>query len=464
MHTNTFLSFSQTLLSVLGILDSVPRIDVKNATSICPGLDGVSASYAAYVPLQGHSELNPKKTFFWLFEAENNAESAPLVVLVGGGPGTSALTFAMMGFGPCSLTSTGLKLNPYRWTKHFNVLSLEHPIDTGYSYGIRVNNSLDAAEDAYDFFQKFYQTFPHLAKNPMILTTGSYGGAFAPPIATVIKKHNQEIRDSWLPTQNYYINLESAIISAPYTNPLTYFEWFLEYACHDVEFYNATTCDQFYSVLPSCLESIHLAFSNPSEKNRAMATSLCFSMTLGDSHGKATHDIRVTCNENQSPIDCVPDFAWAIAFFNQKDIKNTLGIPDAVNFRVYTPEIERSFGLPETCVMHPFHLMYEPLLADGLRVLHYVGKYDPTVSWLSTLSFVKQLQHPLQSEFISAYDLPWNLTNTSATVRTVGEGSGSIGLVIIEDSGHFVVQDQSELVQIMARKWIYNQPLFDIPA
>lgn len=38
------------------------------------------------------------------------------------------------------------------------------PIGTGFSYGRMPNNSRDAALDVYDFLQKFFVLFPHLAK------------------------------------------------------------------------------------------------------------------------------------------------------------------------------------------------------------------------------------------------------------------------------------------------------------
>jgi len=38
------------------------------------------------------------------------------------------------------------------------------PIGVGFSYGKRVNNSRDAADDVYDFLQKFFILFPQLSK------------------------------------------------------------------------------------------------------------------------------------------------------------------------------------------------------------------------------------------------------------------------------------------------------------
>ena len=88
----------------------------------------------------------------------------------------------MIGQAPCVVSQTGLTPNPNRWTEKFNFLALDHvcfasiatvlpqltqitkPIGVGFSYGTHVNSSTAAAADAYDFLQKFYSLFPHLAK------------------------------------------------------------------------------------------------------------------------------------------------------------------------------------------------------------------------------------------------------------------------------------------------------------
>ena len=45
----------------------------------------------------------------------------------------------------------------------FRALTFPQPVGVGFSYGTHVNNSVDAAYDAYDFLVKFMALFPHLA-------------------------------------------------------------------------------------------------------------------------------------------------------------------------------------------------------------------------------------------------------------------------------------------------------------
>lgn len=42
--------------------------------------------------------------------------------------------------------------------------SRSQPIPAGFSYGLGVDNSRDAAHDVYDFLQKFFTLFPQYAE------------------------------------------------------------------------------------------------------------------------------------------------------------------------------------------------------------------------------------------------------------------------------------------------------------
>ena len=121
------------------------------------------------------------------------------------------------------------------------LLFFSQPIGVGYSYGTMVNNSRAAAVDVYDFLQKFYRIYPHLVKwvpmlmkhfqqsvyfvllltcltrNKFIITSGSYGGTYVPHIATVIHEHNQALTSGKGEPGSVHINLESLIISNPFS-------------------------------------------------------------------------------------------------------------------------------------------------------------------------------------------------------------------------------------------------------
>ena len=55
---------------------------------ICPSVWGNTSSYAGYIGLEGDSEDGPKRAFFWFFEAQEDAASAPLMCVSGPGAAT----------------------------------------------------------------------------------------------------------------------------------------------------------------------------------------------------------------------------------------------------------------------------------------------------------------------------------------------------------------------------------------
>ncbi|KKP06746.1 hypothetical protein THAR02_01131 [Trichoderma harzianum] len=75
--------------------------------------------------------------------ARHNAEDAPTSIYLGGGPGYTALD-SMSGF-PYIIgsDSNSTTLNPFSWNNHVNMLYIEQPVGTGFSYSRLVNGILD---------------------------------------------------------------------------------------------------------------------------------------------------------------------------------------------------------------------------------------------------------------------------------------------------------------------------------
>ncbi|KAJ7643133.1 alpha/beta-hydrolase [Mycena polygramma] len=432
---------------------------VSEVKGICLGVTNRTVSHAGHIGLDGDSEDAPKRSFFWYFEAENDARNAPIILTIGGGPGTSGLSSPLSGQGPCQAGPTGLAPNPHRWTEHHGLLALDHPIGVGFSYGSRVNNSRAAAHDVYDFLQKFFVLFPHLARNKFILFSGSYGGVFVPNIATVIHEQNILRHMGHGRPGAIHINLEALILSNPGTDPMSHFRWLLQYRC-DHNVYNSTTCQTLYSELPSCLESIDLAWEIPSVDNRVRAWNVCYNLGTGDTHGTVIEDIRRTCHPDpDAPGACHPQFGWVTKMFWDPDVRAALGIPDHLPYSVLNMEVNAEF-IAAGDFVQKHHLLYPPLFAAGIRVLHYVGAQDANCAWPGVLSFLKLLETPLQKDFLSAADLPWP-SREAATVRSVGPGAGNMTYILLHEAGHFVVSDQPALAKLIVDKWVANVPFVE---
>ncbi|KAK0459272.1 alpha/beta-hydrolase [Desarmillaria tabescens] len=414
------------------------------------GTPGVP-TYSGHIGLKGDTQEKPKRSFFWYFPAEHDANNAPVILTVGGGPGTSGLINPVFGQSPCTMTKDGLVRNPEKseWSEHYNLVGLDHPVGAGYSYGSRVNNSRDAAYDVYDFLQKFFSIFPELSRNQFYVSGGSYGGIYVPHIATVIHEQNQRH------TGAININLEALLVSNPFSDPASHYKWQLYYMCTLTDVYNSTTCADLHAVLPSCLESIEMSMLSPTLDNKLASLKVCIAIKEGDTHGRVIEDVRRVVHD---PLSCHSEFTWATKFFNSSTTKALLGVPDYVNYTSFSGDVSNDF-IGNADIWHRHYLLYEPLLQSGIRALHWIGARDANCPWPGVLSFLKLLRTPFQQEFLAALDLSWS--DGEATVRAIGAGAGNMTYILLAEAGHFVVKDQPALAKKIVEGWIENKPWFD---
>ena len=120
---------------------------------ICETTSGVK-SYTGYVNLPA----NPSEgrtydihTFFWFFEARKDPANAPLSLWLQGGPGSPSIPAALGENGPCRVTpdSKGTVLNPWSWNNEVNMLYIDQPVQTGFSYDTLVNGTIDETVNPY---------------------------------------------------------------------------------------------------------------------------------------------------------------------------------------------------------------------------------------------------------------------------------------------------------------------------
>ena len=149
--------------------------------------DPSSKSISGYVDIKGSKydeNGEDKHLFFWMFEKRNQDENVskeeiPFIVWLNGGPGCSSTMGLLTENGPCSVNPDGKSttVNPHSWTEAAHVLWLDQPAGVGFSYGSETDSGeAMVSEDAYYFFQAFFQTHPEYAKSPLYIFGESYAG------------------------------------------------------------------------------------------------------------------------------------------------------------------------------------------------------------------------------------------------------------------------------------------------
>ena len=148
-------------------------------------------------------------TNYWIYslhESQSDPDNDPVLLWVEGGPGCSGLGTLFKQLGPfyADIDGTSLFENPYSWNKKANLLSMESPIDVGFSYDTNIPNNANASDDLSrdqnynalkDFFRcsfaikaKIYVFRVHsrFGNRTFFIAGQSYAGIYIPMLADKI--------------------------------------------------------------------------------------------------------------------------------------------------------------------------------------------------------------------------------------------------------------------------------------
>ncbi|XP_012063378.1 PREDICTED: retinoid-inducible serine carboxypeptidase-like [Atta cephalotes] len=119
--------------------------------------------------------------FWWLYYTTakvNSYYNKPLLIWLQGGPGGSSTSYGNFE----ELGPLDVNLNPrnYTWVKNYNVLFIDNPVGTGYSYvkskSAYTRTNTQIAKDLVECMRGFYKELPEFKAVPTYITTESYGG------------------------------------------------------------------------------------------------------------------------------------------------------------------------------------------------------------------------------------------------------------------------------------------------
>lgn len=125
--------------------------------------------------------------FFYTPIVDNTTAGAEdLILWFNGGPGCSSLGGAFTENGPFNLgvsettNYTIAKVNPYAWRNFTNVLYIESPIGTGFSFPseTRIKDAHGFADELLSWFKNWLEIFPEAKKWKLHLVGESYASFY----------------------------------------------------------------------------------------------------------------------------------------------------------------------------------------------------------------------------------------------------------------------------------------------
>lgn len=129
--------------------------------------------------LNSHIEVTPEhhgNLFFWHFENRHIANRKRTVIWLNGGPGCSSMDGALMEIGPYRLKDKDhLVYNEGSWDEFANLLFIDNPVGTGFSYvdtDSYVHELKDMADQLIVFLEKYFAIFPEHEDNDVSYQVG----------------------------------------------------------------------------------------------------------------------------------------------------------------------------------------------------------------------------------------------------------------------------------------------------
>ncbi|PIN07302.1 Serine carboxypeptidases (lysosomal cathepsin A) [Handroanthus impetiginosus] len=386
------------------------------------------------------------RMFYFFFESRNNRTTDPVVVWLTGGPGCSGSLALFYENGPFHLADNlSLIWNDFSWDKVSNLIYVDQPMGTGFSYSSSrgdIRGSTEAAGiDFYDFLQAFFRRHPQYAKNEFYITGESYAGHYIPAFSLRIQRANKNEKST-------YINIKGLVIGNGMINPEIQYKAHADYALQ-MKLINQSYYNGLSNSVSLCQKLVKLC-----GKNGSLTCPLAsrfrnsvFAGILRQAGDINYYDIRKRC---EGPL-CY-DFSNVEKFLNQESVKKAVGVRDikfvscsSVVHNAMTRDLMKNYGV---------HI--PALLQEGLKLFIYAGEYDLICNWLGNLRWLTAMKWSGQKNFQSAPSIPFVVDGLNAGLT---KRHGRLTFLKVHNAGHMVPMDQPKVSLEMLRRWMRGQPL-----
>ncbi|CAE6092870.1 unnamed protein product [Arabidopsis arenosa] len=148
-------------------------------------------------------ESGDVELFYYFVKSERNPENDPLMIWLTGGPGCSSICGLLFANGPLAFkgdeyngTVPPLELTSFSWTKVANILYVESPAGSGFSYARtrRASETSDTKQmhQIDQFLRSWFVDHPEFISNPFYVGGDSYSGKIIPGVVQQISLGNEK--------------------------------------------------------------------------------------------------------------------------------------------------------------------------------------------------------------------------------------------------------------------------------
>ncbi|XP_049404453.1 serine carboxypeptidase-like 13 [Solanum stenotomum] len=412
----------------------------------------------------GVGEANEVQLFYYFIKSQSNSKIDPLIYWFTGGPGCSPLSAILFELGPITMDIRAyngslptLSLNPYAYTKVANMIFVDLPVGSGYSYATtqkaNYSDDLQSADHAYEFLRKWLIEHQEYLNNPFYVAGDSYSGITVPIVTQVISNGIDMGIKPW-------INLKGYILGNPVTSTAPDYKYKVPFA-HAM----GLIPDELYKSFVNNCGGDH--YSHNDSTNQLCSRDIrTFDWLIKDIYQYnilespcelVSHDSRRSLHENVQKLKNLTTFfgikcreEWhelSVIWANDKIVQ------DALHVRKTSIAWERcrsnlSFGTIINNTV-PYHAN---LSHKGFRSLIYSGDHDMVVPFSSTQLWIKSLSYSIIDDW-----KPWVVDgHVAGHTRSY---SNQMTFATVKGGGHTAPEWKPAECLAMLKRWLSHVSL-----
>ncbi|XP_039138561.1 serine carboxypeptidase-like 7 [Dioscorea cayenensis subsp. rotundata] len=418
----------------------------------------------------GYVDVDEVQFFYYFIESEGNPAQDPLLLWLTGGPGCSAFSALIIQNGPLKFkivkyyngSLPTLLYHPFSWIKVSNMIFLDSPVGTGFSFSniseTYVDGDVTSSLRVHKFIRNWLIDHPKFLSNPLYVGGDSYAGKVVPFITHLI---SQGIESGPPPL----LNLKGYLIGNPFTGEVIDVNARVPYAHHmgiiSDDIYKSTTlvcegedyanptkarCAKKLQVVEKYFDEINefhilepkCPRASPKPKNLSRERRF-----LKDEHKKfiVTPDVPA--------LECGSYAYYLTGIWANHDV-----VREALHIQKGTvPEWIRCNQNLQYAYDLPSNVKYQhKLTSQGYRALVYSGDHDLAVPHIGTQTWIRSLNYSITDDWRS-----WFFGGQVAGYTRAY--ANNLTFATIKGAGHTGPEYKPRESLAMVKRWLSNQPL-----
>ncbi|ORY62994.1 pheromone-processing carboxypeptidase KEX1 [Pseudomassariella vexata] len=345
----------------------------------------------------GHVEITPEHNgnlFFWHFENQHIANKQRTVIWLNGGPGCSSEDGVMMEIGPYRMKDADtLQYNNGSWNEYANLLFVDNPVGTGYSY-VDTNSYIHELDEMADqfvlFLEKWYTLFPQYENDDIYIAGESYAGQHIPYIAKAMLARNKK------PGTKHVWNLKGVLIGNGWISPVEQYDSYLAFGYEKgIIKKGSDVSKQLESQYRTCQKEM-ASFGSKEVDNAAcesvLQEMLRLTQTMGPDGKKQCinmYDVRLTDEYPSCGMNWPPDLKYVTPYLRKAEVTEALHISS--NKNTGWTECNGAVGAAFRASNSAPSIDFLPDLLSEIDVLLFSGAEDLICNHLGTEALISNM-------------------------------------------------------------------------